>query len=61
MKYSDMKIIVARKGVTLRSGLSNLVGEIKSKEMEDVYCLLNDVDVTGTVYGRDNKYFNKKA
>ncbi|MCB0395330.1 MAG: polysaccharide biosynthesis tyrosine autokinase [Flavobacteriales bacterium] len=59
MKHSDLKIIVTRRKVTKISGLVELLNELKVKEVGDLYCLYNDVEVSGTVYGTTNKYFTK--
>ena len=60
MKYSNLKIFVVREKTTLRKELTSVINELKNKNVENMYCLLNDVDTTDSFYGRQNEYFAKE-
>ncbi|HET6226394.1 MAG TPA: polysaccharide biosynthesis tyrosine autokinase [Bacteroidia bacterium] len=56
MQYADLKIFVAREKVTPKKQLSNIMTEMESKKIENIYWLLNDVDMRDTYYGQSNYY-----
>jgi len=57
MKYADLKIFVVRENHTEKSQLTTLMRKMEGRNIENVYWLLNDVDVKGTEYGKKNPYY----
>lgn len=56
MKYADLKIFVVREKVSPKKQLGNIMAEMETKKIENLYWLMNDVDMTETYYGQNNYY-----
>jgi tyrosine-protein kinase Etk/Wzc len=59
MKYADLKIVVVREKQTLKSAFVRLMQELKNKEMNNLFWLINDVDASETFYGKKSQYFSQ--
>jgi tyrosine-protein kinase Etk/Wzc len=59
MKYADLKIFIIREKVTPKAQLTVMLQEIEHKKIENFYWLVNDVDVSETIYGKKNEYFSQ--
>ncbi|HSH65907.1 MAG TPA: polysaccharide biosynthesis tyrosine autokinase, partial [Bacteroidia bacterium] len=56
MKHADLKIFVVREKVTPKKQLASIMTEMESKKIENIYWLLNDVDMRDTYYGQSSYY-----
>ncbi len=56
MQHADLKIFVVREKVTPKKQLSSIMAEMETKKIENIYWLLNDVDMRDTYYGQSNYY-----
>lgn len=56
MQYADLKIFVVREKVTPKKQLGNIMTEMENKKIENIYWLLNDVDMRDTYYGQSSYY-----
>ena len=59
MKHADLKIFVVREKVSIKKQLASIMAEMESKEIENIYWLLNDVDMRDTYYGQSNNYYTE--
>lgn len=56
MQYADLKIFVVREKVTPKRQLSSIMSEMENKKIENIYWILNDVDMRDTYYGQSSYY-----
>jgi tyrosine-protein kinase Etk/Wzc len=59
MQHADLKIFVVREKVTPKKQLANIMAEMENKKIENIYWLLNDVDMRDTYYGQSNSYYTQ--
>ena len=59
MQYADLKIFVVREKVTPKKQLAGIMDEMENKKIENLYWLLNDVDLRDTYYGQSNSYYTQ--
>ena len=59
MKYADLKIFVIRENVTSQKQLPIVLSEIEQKKIDNVFWLINDVDIRNSFYNKKNEYFSK--
>lgn len=59
MKHADLKIFVVREKITPKKQLAAIMAEMENKKIENIYWLLNDVDMRDTYYGQSNSYYTQ--
>ncbi|MEO6904087.1 MAG: polysaccharide biosynthesis tyrosine autokinase [Bacteroidia bacterium] len=59
MKYADLKVFVVRERVTPKKQFLNVLKEMEDKEVENVYWMINDVNIKDTFYGQKNDYYTQ--
>lgn len=59
MKYADLKVFVVREKVTPKKQFLSVLKEMEDKEVENVYWMMNDVNIKDTFYGQKNEYYTQ--
>jgi capsular exopolysaccharide synthesis family protein len=59
MKYADLKVFVVRERVTPKKQFLSVLKEMEDKDVENVYWMINDVNIKDTFYGQKNDYYTQ--
>lgn len=59
MKYADLKVFVVRERITPKKQFLSVLKEMEDKDVENVYWMINDVNIKDTFYGQKNDYYTQ--
>ena len=59
MRFADLKIFVIRENVTPQKQLPIVLSEIEQRKIDNVFWLINSVDIRNSLYNKKNEYFKK--